>query len=164
MQPSGQAVLPALHPKRNLHWSGERGTAIRRAEAATRHSKLRQLLQERQGMSTQCATILHREGDIASTWSPPYLLDTGWEDFLSLYSRTSDPLPSCTLYSANSSTVLYVRLALNLDGLSYPLYSTVQYSTVQYSTVQYSTVQYSTVQYSTVPVPVRCNATQVPVL
>ena len=26
MEPSGQTVLPALHPKRNLHWGSERGT------------------------------------------------------------------------------------------------------------------------------------------
>ena len=32
MEPSGQTVLPALHPKRNLHWGSERGTAVRRAE------------------------------------------------------------------------------------------------------------------------------------
>ena len=40
------------------------------------------ILQESQGMGAQCAPILHRKGD--KHMVPPYLLDTGWEDFLSL--------------------------------------------------------------------------------
>ena len=83
MEPSGQAMLPALHPERDLHWGSERSTAVLRAEAATRHSKLRQLLHESQGMSTQCAPPSSITKG-TNTCPPPYLLDTGWKDFLSL--------------------------------------------------------------------------------
>ena len=68
MQPSRKAALPALHPERDLHRGAERmSTAVRRAKAATCHSKLCQLLQESHRKAcapNQCAPIIfHRQED-----------------------------------------------------------------------------------------------------
>ena len=106
MEPSGQAVLPALHPKRNLrHWGSERGTAVRRAKAATRHSKLRQLLQESQGMGAQCAPILHRKGD-KHIWPPPSYTCWTPDGKTSCRCRTSDPQPSWQHIARNNGAGL----------------------------------------------------------